>query len=114
MAEQEIAGFENVKMPAERAPKDERGDRRDKGNQPSRGYGQHLGADQRRNAVGQLDEQAQRAGFLFTAEGANSDKWKQQRHRKVEGAERRHEHPVEGESPPASAGASRAAVLASP
>ena len=36
--------------------------------QPGAEHGRHLGRDQRRHPVGQLQQQAQRAGFLFAAE----------------------------------------------
>ena len=96
MAEKEIGGFRGMEMPAERGPDRHGRGRGNERKQPSAEDRRHLGGDQRRYPVGQLHQQAQRAGFLFAAEASNGDERKQQGHRNVERAEGGDQNAVEG------------------
>src|SRR6185436_16161536 len=67
VTENEIGGFRGGEMPAEHGPDRERRDRRNGRDQQREQDRRHLGGDQRRNPIGQLHQEPERAGFLLTA-----------------------------------------------
>ena len=100
MAEKQIGGFRRHRDARRARPRSPRPTGRgNERKQPSAEDRRHLGGDQRRHPVGQLHQQAQRAGFLFAAEASNGDERKQQGDRDVERAEGRDQNAVERREP---------------
>ena len=95
MSQQKVEGFGKVEVAAEHQPNCQRGGGGDDGGKPGAENRRHLGGDQRRNAIRQLHQKTQRAGFFFAAEGANGHEGKQERDGDVERAECRHQDAVE-------------------
>ena len=100
-------------MPAKHGPNCQDRQRRDGREQPSRHYRRELGRDLRVGAKRQLNEQPQRAGFLFMSERADRHERKQQRDRHVEGTECGDQDAVQRRQP-AWVGDCTVAALASP
>src|SRR5262245_42695494 len=95
MTNDQVEDFRKVEMSAEREPDCQRGGGAEDGSKPSGEDRQHLGGDQCRNAIWQLNEKSERARFFFAAQGSNGDEGKQQRRGEVKRTKGRHQHAVE-------------------
>src|SRR5262249_50876094 len=76
MTEQKVEGFGKVQVTTEHQPNGERRGGGDERGKPGGENRRHVGGDQRWNAIRQLHQQTQRAGFFFAAEGANGHEGK--------------------------------------